>query len=280
MPERQNCVPCGDKDRLCCVSVDKIFDSARDKDCFEDLRVHVPDFAREIIDRAGAVRCKKVEVINVGISTEPVPFNKGFYQVNVRYYFCPTLECCLGGGCVKEIKGLCAFDKKLILYGSEKNVSVFTSDPNNNGFCFDERDLRCDTEPNMPSVVLEIAEPVCLDCKLVERCRPFGHCCMGVDSIPASVAERFESPFVDGDGVNNVYITLGVFSVIRMERKVQLILPQSRFAVPERESKPSDTGDPCSVFSKMSFPYSEFFPYADVSAERNRASTDAHCPNN
>lgn len=36
--------PCGKpNDPGCCVSVNKIFDSARDKDCLEDLRVHLCD---------------------------------------------------------------------------------------------------------------------------------------------------------------------------------------------------------------------------------------------
>ena len=39
----------GRPDQLCCVSVNKVFDSARDKDCLEDLRVHLSDFAQEIV---------------------------------------------------------------------------------------------------------------------------------------------------------------------------------------------------------------------------------------
>lgn len=38
-------------DPLCCVSVNKIFDSVRDKDCLEDLRVYLCDIAQEVIDR-------------------------------------------------------------------------------------------------------------------------------------------------------------------------------------------------------------------------------------
>ena len=34
---------CGNKEQTCCVSVNKIFDSAKDKDCLEDLRVHLCD---------------------------------------------------------------------------------------------------------------------------------------------------------------------------------------------------------------------------------------------
>ena len=88
----------GRNDQLCCVSVNKIFDSARDKDCLEDLRVHLCDRAQEIVDRATAVRCSDVEVIYTSISIDSVPFNRGFYQVTIRYYFCVTLVCCVCGG--------------------------------------------------------------------------------------------------------------------------------------------------------------------------------------
>lgn len=255
---------CGNgKEQLCCISVDKVFDSARDKDCLEDVRVHLCDCGQEIIDKASAVRCKCVEIINTNIHIEPVPFNRGFYQVTVRYYFCVTLEACLCGGRMQEVKGLCAFDKKIILFGSEKNVSVFTSDPENNSFCFDERDLRCDSEPTLPTVVVEVASPICLDSKLVERCKPFGHCCMCIDAIPDRIRSRFDGNFVDGVGSNNVYVTIGVFSVIRMERKVQLMLPACHFCLPEKDSKPCNNDDPCSIFGKMQFPLGEFYPYAD-----------------
>jgi len=56
--------PCGKgKEQTCCVSVNKIFDSAKDKDCLEDLRVHLCDCAQEVVDRATAVRCTDVEVL-------------------------------------------------------------------------------------------------------------------------------------------------------------------------------------------------------------------------
>lgn len=254
---------CGRQEQLCCINVNKIFDSARDKDCLEDIRVYLCDSAQETIDRASAVRCKSVEVINTNINIETVPFNRGFYQVSIRYYFCVTLEACVSNGRIQEVKGLCAFDKKIILFGSEKNVSVFRSDPDNNSFCFDERDLRCDSAPTLPSVVVEVATPIALDTKLVERHREFGHCCMCVDSIPERVRDRFDGDFVEGVGTNRVYITIGVFSVIRMEREVQLMLPACNFCLPDRNSKPGENDDPCNIFGKMQFPMGEFYPYAE-----------------
>lgn len=256
--------PCGKpNDPGCCVSVNKIFDSARDKDCLEDLRVHLCDCSQEILDRAGAVRCKNVEIVDTNISLEPVPFNRGFYQVNVRYYFCVTLECCLCNGKSQEIRGLAAFDKKIILFGSEKNVSVFTSVPENNSFCPQPKEISCKVEPTLPTVVVEAAQPICLDIKLIERCRPFGSCCLNVESIPDNVRQGFEGNFVDNIGVKNCYITVGMFSMIRIERPVQIMLPSCNYCIPEKESTPCGNADPCSTFGKMTFPTSEFFPYSE-----------------
>jgi hypothetical protein len=88
---------------------------------------------------------------------------------------------------------------------------------------------------------------------------------MCIDAIPEKIRSRFDGCFVDNVGANNVYVTIGVFSVIRMERKVQLMLPACHFCLPEKDSKPCDNDDPCSIFGKMSFPMAEFYPYADDS---------------
>ena len=54
-----------------------------------------------------------------------------------------------------------------------------------------------------------------------------------------------------------------------MERKVQLMLPACHFCLPEKDSKPVNNDDPCSIFGKMQFPLGEFYPYADDSRNGN-----------
>lgn len=261
---------CGKPEQLCCVSVNKIFDSAKDKDCLEDLRVYLCDRAQEVVDRATAVRCTDVEVIATNISLDTVPFNRGFYQVTVRYFFCVKLECCVCNGRSQIVTGLCAFDKKVVLYGSEKNVSVFQSDPESNGFCVDPCKLKCNETSTLPTVTLEVAAPICLDVKVKERSCCFGHCCLTADTIPERVRCKFDGEFLEGVGSCNVYVSIGLFSVIRMERPVQLVLPACHFCLPEKDSTPAhDSSDPCGVFGKMNFPLCEFFPYADESCRKD-----------
>jgi len=254
---------CGKSDALCCITANKVFDSARDKDCLEDIRVYLCECSQEVVDHATSVRCKGAEVIATDITIDPVPFNKGFYQVLIRYFICVTVEVCVCGKSY-EVKGLSVYDKKVILYGSEKNVSVFKSDPENNGFCKLPPKLKCESDPTLPTVVVEVATPICLDVKLVERCRNFGNCCCGIDSLPDGIKDRFDSPFIDGEGRNELFVSVGIFSVIRMERPVQIVVPASRFCLPDKDSVPAiSSSDPCNIFGKMHFPMDEFFPYAE-----------------
>jgi hypothetical protein len=251
-------------DQLCCVSVNKIFDSAKDKDCLEDVKVYVPDCFQEFIDRATAIRSKSIKVAGTNINVEPVPFNKGYFQVCIRYYFCITFEVCICGGKSQEFCGLAVFDKKIILFGSEKNVNIFKSNPDCNSFCPDSSDIRCDLQPTLPTVVLEVADPICLDVKIVEKCKRFGNCRTHLDTIPDCIRESFDGNIVDGYGVNELFVSIGVFSIVRMERPVQIVIPSSTFCLPEKDSTPCDgNSNPCSIFSKMNFPIQEFFPYAD-----------------
>ena len=266
MGEKNNFAPLGNcrtPDPICCITANKVFDSARDKDCLEDIRVLLCERDQDTIDHASAVRCKGVEVITVDISIDPVTFNCGYFQVLIRYFLCVSAEACVGGK-PYEIKGLAVFDKKVILFGGEKNVRVFHSDPKNNSFCRLPSKLDCDVEPDLPHVALEVACPVCLDIKLVENHRSFGNCCCCAEAVPDHVSSRFDGRFNGDDGVKGLFVSVGIFSVIRMERPVQLLIPSSKFCMPEKESV-SDHGssDPCHVFSKMNFPVEEFFPFVD-----------------
>ena len=49
-------------DHSTCINVDKIYDSARDKDCIEDLRVYLDQNGQSAIDHATNLRCKCADV--------------------------------------------------------------------------------------------------------------------------------------------------------------------------------------------------------------------------
>ena len=62
-----------------CIHTKKIFDSCKDKDCIEDLRVYPTRSSQEVIDRALSVKAGTAELLYAYIDVEPVTFNRGFY---------------------------------------------------------------------------------------------------------------------------------------------------------------------------------------------------------
>ena len=110
-----------------CIDVNRVLDSCKDKDCFSDVKVYLTDFGQDIIDRAGAIRVKSTKTVGVNIDTEPVTFNRGFYQILIRFYVKLVFEACVNVGRSVEFEGIAVCDKKVILYGSEASSKEFSS---------------------------------------------------------------------------------------------------------------------------------------------------------
>lgn len=154
---RERKYPCDTNFReAVCVHTDKIYDSCRDKDCLENVRVYLTSCGQDIVDRAINVKCTKAEVIWVFTDIEAVPFNRGFYSVDLKYFFKVTLAVFTGVGRPTEVEGLATFDKKVILFGSEGNAKVFESKYKEDAF-----DPQLWRKTNMPHAVVEVA-----DCKM------------------------------------------------------------------------------------------------------------------
>ena len=112
-----------------CIDAQRIYDSCGDKDCLEDLRVYFTECGQSIIDQASNVRMRNVDVIMAYVDLEPVPFQKGFYSVDMTFFFGVSLSCYTSPLSPSvPVEGLATFSKKVILYGSEGNVKVYTSD--------------------------------------------------------------------------------------------------------------------------------------------------------
>ena len=84
---------------------------------------------------------------------EPVPFNRGFYSVDLKYFFKITLAVFTGVGRPTEVEGLATFDKKVILFGSEGNAKVFASKYKQDAF-----DAQLWKKTNMPHAVVEAGD--------------------------------------------------------------------------------------------------------------------------
>lgn len=54
-------------------------------------------------------------------------------------------------------------------------------------------------------------------------------------SVPESVCRVFDDNFVLGNESKRVFVSIGVFSIIKLERKVQLLIPSYDFCIPKKE---------------------------------------------
>ena len=68
-----------------CIQTNKVYDSCRDKECIENIRVYLTECGQNIIDKSINVKCRKAEVIWVYSDVEPVPFNRGYYTVDLKF---------------------------------------------------------------------------------------------------------------------------------------------------------------------------------------------------
>ena len=71
-------------------------------------------------------------------------------------------------------------------------------------------------------------------------------------------------------------VSLGFFSVIRIERPAQYLMNGTEYTVPEKECISPATDDPCSMFKHMAFPVDEFYPPALSDMDRGERP-DGNC---
>jgi len=244
-----------------CIDTNRVLDSCRDKDCFENVKVFLTNFGQDVINQASDVRVRDACIIGADVTIEPIQFNRGFYTVRCRFYVKVFCDVCAGGGNqnkVIPIEGIAVCEKKAVLYGGEGCVNIFRSD-GLCGFCMGTKF----GEPanNLPTAIVETVDPVVLDAKICDKPREFYCCCCCVGDIPDSVCSTVSGPLVDAtDDDRNLYVTLGFFTVILVVRPGQYLVNAAEYSVPDKVCRSYDAEDPCALFEKMAFPVQEFTP--------------------
>jgi len=225
-----------------CIHTRKVFDSCRDKDCIEDLRVFVTTSSLPYIDAAFSVRPRSAELLYADVGAEELSFKKGYYAVDVTCFYKVTGETFPGSN---TVEGLAIFDKRVVLYGSEGSARIFTSDGAQPGV-------------DQPVAVVETVDPLLLGMKLVDP-----GCFCGeaeVLEVPDFVMDAFGDSLDMSSGSRQLRATLGQFSIIRLERDVRILVPSYDYCYPDKECAGGDQDDPCALFSQIPFPVDEFFP--------------------
>jgi len=263
----------------CCIDTYRIYDSCRAQECIEDMKVLLTDDGQETLNNATAVRVRGAKVLWTRINTEEMPFNRGYFRIDIRYYFYITLDCCLGFGNAREVAGLAIYDKTVILYGGEGNVSVFRSDIYRQ-FCSAPDIGDMNVTANLPRAVVEVAEPVVLRLDTAEENCQSDTLLRG-EPIPEAISACFAGSFFrEGcQCTKSVYVTIGIFSVVRIERPSQILIPACEMCIPDKTCDTSSAyTDPCTLFRSMSFPVEEFYPSSTASPSTASSSCTSCTP--
>ena len=121
--------------------------------------------------------------------------------------------------------------------------------------------------------IVEVLDPMVLASKVKEA----AHCgCeAGTVQVPECIRELFEDPLVLSGGQRQLLVTLGQFSIIRLERDAQLVVPVLDYAIPCKEccDNPGSSEDPCEMFSRIPFPAQQFSPR---NCDRQEDDCDCH----
>ena len=107
--------------------------------------------------------------------------------------------------------------------------------------------------------MVEVLDPMVLGSKVRER-----HECSDatIIQLPDFIQKTFDEPLTLNGDHRRLYVTLGQFSIIRLERDAQLVVPVLDYAMPTKEccDNPGLAEDPCEMFSRIPFPTRQFTP--------------------
>lgn len=199
----------------------------------------------EIGENVTIVKTTDVKVSAACIHVEPVPFNKGYFSVDITYTFSLTMNTyetpC---GEPTEITGTAVFTKKVILFGSEGSTTTFCSDSETNV-----------GTPDLPRVCVQVVTPIVLDTRLVVN-----YCC-----DPTSMVSQQDCCCCRENRTRvicGITVSLGLFSIIQLSRTVSVVIPVYDYCVPRKECPTATTESPCEMFDRIKFPTDVFFPPA------------------
>lgn len=257
--QKQNTLRCDPQELRQAMSIHtrKITDSCRDKDCIEDLRVYLTTGSQAILDNCASARVRCAELIYTYMDVEPVAFDRNHYCIDVTFYYRILADAVVGISHPATLCGLAVFTKRAILCGEDGRSHIYRSDVR-----IGEREDFPLRSANLPTAVVEVLDPMVLSSKVKEVCDCSCDSC--ATQLPGVIRGQFDEELVLSGDRRRLFVTLGQFSIIRLERDAQLVVPVLNYAVPCKEccETPGSCEDPCEMFSRIPFPSDEFNPRA------------------
>lgn len=233
----------------------KITDSCRDKDCIEDLPVYLTAGSQRALDGSANTRVRCAELLSTYIDVEPVTFDRNHYCVDITFYYRILADTIIGANRPATLCGLAVFTKRVVLCGEESCAHIYHSDLRPCTADAITRNLA-----NRPTAVVEALDPMVLSSRVREACECGGRDCPM--QMPDWVKTMFDEDLVLQGDRRRLYVTLGQFSIVRLERDAQLIVPVMDYSIPTKEccDSPGCAEDPCELFSRIPFPAAQFTP--------------------
>ena len=123
--------------------------------------------------------------------------------------------------------------------------------------------------------VVEVLDPMVLSSKVKDVC----DCKCNEQTtvqVPDMIRHMFDEGLVLSGEQRRLFVTLGQFSIIRLERDAQLVVPVLDYSLPCKEccDTPGCAEDPCEMFSRIPFPTARFTP---VGCDRKQDSATDDC---
>lgn len=237
-----------------CIHSHQIMDSCLDKDCVEDLRVYLTSQSQAAFDGATTAKPRCAELLFVNVEVEPLAYKAGFFAVDLTFYYRIIGDAILGGTRPSTITGLAVFAKRVVLYGGKSRAKTFRSTDE-----IPTSELLLHSE--LPLAVVEALDPMILSAKVKEVCE-CRRCETELTEIPANIVESFGEQLVLSGESKRLYVTIGQFSTVRIERDTPLAVNVCEYCAPTRECCDDECceEDPCELFSRIDFPMRAFFP--------------------
>ena len=254
----QDTLRCNPQDLQQAMSIHtrKITDSCRDKDCIEDLRVYLTRGSQSILDSCAGAKVRCAELLYTYIDVEPVAFDRNHYCIDVTFYYRVLAAATIGATRPAALYGLAVFTKRAVLCGEDSKAHIYRSNTRLN-----EADGPTACRANLPTAVVEVLDPMVLSSKVRDVCEE--KCCgESALQVPSAICGLFDDDLVLAGERRRLFVTLGQFSIIRLERDAQLVVPVLDYAIPTKEccDAPGCAEDPCEMFSRIPFPAAQFAP--------------------
>jgi hypothetical protein len=262
-----------------CVIAFKVYDSCRQQDCLDSNLIGPARAAStgtgcnpgytvgEIITppaSAAAVTISNLRVSDViVVSKVPNTFRPGYWDIDLKYVFSYTISFRnINGEVSCTVDAQSVFNKTATLFGSVATDTTLATDLTNSSTGGESASLS-----GAPFVLVE-SKAVALKAVL-----GYDNCCC------------------DNNEATEVNVTIGLFTIIKLYRLVNLIVESKGFCIPEQCTNTAAL-NPCEYFENLDFPLDIFDPpqkrefFAGISSnipaetQENGANDGCGCRNN